>query len=149
MLKKGVTSNSELPSGAVLTHFIRTVEPHHSLPHLEWLPVCSTMQGSYQQWQHQHQAKHLFLFFGTSATEWQSLMSRQGTHLLCWAQENHCLFLLRTQSRHSQTALPAVGFSAQNGSCTWPEDHRALFVRTWTLQCTLIPPAAPLHGHAM
>lgn len=26
---------------------------------------------------------------------------------------------------------------------------KALFVRTWTLQCTLIPPATPLHGHAM
>lgn len=87
--------------------------------------------------------------FGTSATEWQSLMSRQGTHLLCWAQENHCLFLFHTWSRQSQPVLPAVGFSAQNGSCMWPEDHRAFFVRTWTLECTLIPPATPLHGHAM
>lgn len=49
--------------------------------------------------------------FGTSATERQSLMSRQGTCLLCWTQENHCLFFFffHTQSRQSQTVLPAVG----------------------------------------
>lgn len=35
-------------------------------------------------------------------------MSRQGTHLLCWAQENHCLFSFHTWSRQGQTALPAV-----------------------------------------
>lgn len=87
--------------------------------------------------------------FCTSATEWQSLMSRQGTHLLCWAQENHCLFSFHTQSRQSQSELPSAGFSAQNGSCMWPEDHRALLVRTWTPECTLTPPATPLHGHAM
>lgn len=142
MLKKEVTGNSELHSGAVPTHFIWTVEPHQSLPHSEWLPVCSTLQGSYQGWQHQHQEKHPFLFFGTSATEWQSLMSRQGTHLLCWAQENRCLFLLHTQSRQGQTALP-VGFSTQNGSCMWPEDHKGPFREDMDPSVHTDPPCHP------
>lgn len=65
MVKKEVTGSSELPSGAVPTHFIWTVEPHQSLPHLERLPVCSTLQGSHQWWWHQHQAKHLLLFLAS------------------------------------------------------------------------------------
>lgn len=62
MLKKEVTGSSEPPGGAVPTHFIWTVEPHQPLPHLERLPVCSTLQGSHQGWRHQRQAKHLLLF---------------------------------------------------------------------------------------
>lgn len=57
-----MSGSSEPPGSAVPTHFICTVEPHQSLPHLERLPVCSTLQGSQQGWLHQYQAKHLPLF---------------------------------------------------------------------------------------
>lgn len=143
MLKKGVTGSSELPSGAVPTTFHQNSGAPSVSATFGVTPSLFYTARLLSRMTAPTPGKAPAPVFGTSATEWQSLVSRQGTHLLCWTQENHCLFLFHTQSRQSQTALPAVGFSAQNGSCMWSEDHRALFVRTRTLECTLIPPATP------
>lgn len=116
MLKKEVTGSSKLPGGAVPTHFIWTVEPPQVSATFGATPSLLYTAGLPPRTTAPTPGKAPAPLFGTSATEWQSPMSRQGTHLLCWAQENHRLFSFHAQSRQGQTALPA-----KRELYDWPE----------------------------
>lgn len=116
MLKKEVTGSSKLPGGAVPTRFIWTVEPPQVSATFGATPSLLYAAGLPPRTTAPTPGKAPAPLFGTSATEWQSPMSRQGTHLLCWAQENHRLFSFHAQSRQGQTALPA-----KRELYDWPE----------------------------